>query len=245
MELVKGKMTSRQLAEWFNISYKHYANNRKAKLKELENFCDFKECYGGVEVIEILIPEYTKNIEDDLIYDAEVRKRKNHITSISGIVRDLIAHNDKYKEVPFETLRRRLTKAGIRTYGKTIEADSKGSCGSRKYIWAIKLDDYGHYRIMTQAEKSIYHDIMQKYVSGKQHMLEWEQQALIAKAVRNGEITAEEAIRQQQSYENFYLNVIGPFKDRTGCKLSCATEHEVLESMRELGLLKDELEAEK
>lgn len=45
--LKKGKMTSKNLAAWFGISYKYYMNHRKEKLEELKSFCDYDEVYGG------------------------------------------------------------------------------------------------------------------------------------------------------------------------------------------------------
>lgn len=48
-----GKMTSKELAEWFGISYNTYSKKIASYKKQLENYARFKSCYGGVEVLEI------------------------------------------------------------------------------------------------------------------------------------------------------------------------------------------------
>ena len=38
MELKLGKMTTKELAEWFGMSYGAFRNAKKKKMEELENF---------------------------------------------------------------------------------------------------------------------------------------------------------------------------------------------------------------
>lgn len=47
LKLILGKMTGKQLAEWFQISYTTYKNKTTKYLKKLENYCSFEKVYGA------------------------------------------------------------------------------------------------------------------------------------------------------------------------------------------------------
>lgn len=235
MELHTGKMTTKELAEWFGVTPGSFRVSKKKKLAELKNFAEFESIPSGRGVIinEVLIPVYTNHLDDDLLYDAQVRARENHLTSIAGMARDLIEHDPKYKDVGFETLKKRLKKAGVRTYGVTNDKEKPGVYGTRKYVWAIKVDDYNHYRFKTQAEEEVYQNILKEYTDSIDVANTFEQRALIDQAVLDGEISAEEGIFIRKDRENFFRYVIGPFKEKTGLQLVKTTEHEVYESMQD------------
>lgn len=55
-----GKMKSKEIADWFNITMVSYKILRKQKLKELEKYADFTVVYGGVIIIRIKYPVYMK-----------------------------------------------------------------------------------------------------------------------------------------------------------------------------------------
>jgi hypothetical protein len=61
MELHLGKMTNKELAEWFGIKTNSFTQHKKKKLEELKEFCFFDEVYGGVEITAIINPIYIKN----------------------------------------------------------------------------------------------------------------------------------------------------------------------------------------
>ena len=61
MELHLGKMTNKELAEWFGIKTNSFTQHKKKKLEELKDFCFFEEVYGGVEITAIINPVYIKN----------------------------------------------------------------------------------------------------------------------------------------------------------------------------------------
>ncbi len=46
-------MTSKEIAEWFGVSYGTYRNNKEEKLGELHDYADFEEIYGGVRINKI------------------------------------------------------------------------------------------------------------------------------------------------------------------------------------------------
>lgn len=52
-ELRLGKVTSKELADWFGISYGRFRNDKDSKLEELKLYCDFNEVYGGIYINNI------------------------------------------------------------------------------------------------------------------------------------------------------------------------------------------------
>lgn len=60
MELKLGKMTSKELAAWFGISYGSFRNKKTEKLKELTFYCSYELVYGGITISNIFIKEYLK-----------------------------------------------------------------------------------------------------------------------------------------------------------------------------------------
>lgn len=80
MELYLGKITSGEIAEWFNTSKATYWNNRKGCMQKLKDFCSFKEIRGGVIIEEIYIKVYNKtlNQEIDKLYLEEIIQHFNN-----------------------------------------------------------------------------------------------------------------------------------------------------------------------
>lgn len=71
MEPVKlhiGRMTSREIAEWLDISYSWYKHSRIKQLRKVEDFCRFNEVHNGIDIYEIFGPnvydkDYTRTVD--------------------------------------------------------------------------------------------------------------------------------------------------------------------------------------
>ena len=226
MELHLGKMSSQEIAEWMGISYTTFKQNHKKKLEYLENFAKFEVYHGGIDIQEIYISEYVKKLsEEDLYYINAIKETDNGLATISGITRKLKKDKKEFYDIAEKTLYKRMSKAGERTFGKTHDPESKGTHGTRHYIWAIKVDNYNHYRLMTQAERTIYEQIRDQYCKDKSKNIE--QMALLLDAYKRGEISAEEYA--DNSFElSFFGEVLFNFKVQTGYQLVRVTEHELL-----------------
>lgn len=234
-EIVKylklGKMTSKEIANWMQISYYTYRRNASKRLEYLKNFAKFTPCYGGVIIEEIYIDYYIKNIsEDDALYLNEIRQCKDGLSTISGMVRKLRATEEACQDLSESTLRYRLTKAGDRTFGKTIDPDSKGSHGTRHYIWALKIDDYNHYRLMNDEERKIYQRIFDDFCADKKTQEEIEQDSLMLDAYKKKEISAKDYAEYKLATSNYFDRVIAKFAEETGYYLVRTTEHELYEN---------------
>ena len=75
MKLTLGKMTSKQLAQWFGVLPSTYSHNISNYLNKLEDYCEFEKIYGGVVISEIYIEEYDKGLKlkDEKIYLEEIK----------------------------------------------------------------------------------------------------------------------------------------------------------------------------
>lgn len=72
IELKEGKITNKDLAEWFGIKPMTLSKNKEKKLKELEAFAEFYEDKGKIVITKILNPIYTKQASKskDIIFSA-------------------------------------------------------------------------------------------------------------------------------------------------------------------------------
>lgn len=88
------------------------------------------------------------------------------------------------------TAHRRLTETLIPLFGITSECFSQGEIGRRNYIWAIKLDDFNHYRLLTEEENKRFNKIIASCYMGSPEKIR--QEMLLRDALRDKEITSDE-----------------------------------------------------
>jgi hypothetical protein len=60
-ELKLGRITNKELVEWFGTTEIQINRKKKYWLKILEEYCDFEPIYGGVYINKIHKPYYVKN----------------------------------------------------------------------------------------------------------------------------------------------------------------------------------------
>ena len=228
MKLRLGNMKNAELAEWFNITSKTFENSRKKYLCKLETFAKFTLVRGGVFIEDIFIDTYIKNLDDDVkIYLEEVRKAEDNITSISGISECLLLQ-EEFNDISLDTMRGRMRRAGIKAFGNTIDEDSKGLYGSRRYVWAIKLyDKPNHYRYMTQEEENIFDQYLSGYYLSEPQRIK--KMASLEEAFKNSSsMTKEEYFKEKDQLNlNLFYDVISQFKKATGLQVVHATAHEI------------------
>lgn len=223
-------MTGHELAEWFNITYKYYSNNRKQYLNKLKEFAEFKEIYGGVEILDIKIDIYVKNLNDDVEkYLDSVKNANDHITSISGMAEEW--QQTDFQNCPFSTLKRRVRKAGEKAFGITVEQNSRGCYGSREYIWCIKnYSGPNKYRQFTDKEAKLFDELTEYFY--KSDAKKAQKLALLDDIYENAEdeeMTKEDYFRFK-SYINdnkSFKDIIQKFKDTTGKQIVRATQHDI------------------
>lgn len=226
-------MSSRELANWFSLSYNTYKNNIAKYLIRLEDYCEYEKIYGGVIIKEIYVEEYDNQltIRDQTIYLDEIKECVAHqdgLSTLSGMARKY-AEQGLYNSE--HTARRRLTKAGENLFGITKDLTSAGPAGMREYLWAIKLDDYNHYRLMTEAEEKRFDEIIANCYSIEPEKIK--KAKLLEDQLRNKEITTDEYFRVQDTLGlDTFKDCIFKFKEETGEMIVRCTKHDILETLQ-------------
>ena len=243
MELRIGKMTSREIAEWFGISYSSYRRSKQKKEELLEKllfYCSYKSIYGGIIVKEIFVSEYNKNLNTDASkeYLIQVKEANSNLCTIAGMTRKLrIEYPDTWGKLSESAVIKSLRNAGIALFGETNlplyreqEEKHSGPCGYREYCWAIKVNDFNKYRFLTEEENKIFDDLLQSYnISSKDIALKEQVEKEYKRQLVKREITIEEYDRKTSNIELF-PQLLSKFKKETGLVLVHATRHEILES---------------
>ena len=228
-QLTLGKIKSKDLAEWFGLSYGSFRVVKQQKLEELKMYCKFKEVYGGIEILEIYdnnnityIKENKKNY--DIVKSAFSEEwSDNGIDTCSNVA---IKIYDKYSN--------ELTVASNTAYNYTLKARKElfgvpflnaGELGSCVYIWCKKeIDKNGTviYKQFTDEEEQIRKDLMKKFFS-----TDIEKEIFIAEMVEMGEITKEQAYDALCSMKNLnksgYTGFLKALKELIGSDVSKAT----------------------
>lgn len=230
MELKLGKMTTRELAEWFGVSYNTIRKSVESKrryLSILEDFADYDEVYGGVFIKEIFISIYDKDLDKkmDSLYLEEIKQCECGLSTIAGMSR-------KYSidlEMSECQLKSRFTKSGNRLFGKYEkgERSALGEIGSREYTWAVKVDDFNTYRHLTDDESRRFDELIEE-VYGKVKPEEWREAALLEDYFKNSDMTKEEYFEMKEKRRfNFFSHVIARLKDEMGIVVTKVSQHQL------------------
>ena len=221
MQLKLGKMTSSELAEWFGVSKKTFTNNAQKYLDKLNDFAKYERVWGGVEILEIYMKEYIKGYSnvDDVYFNKEIDrciKEQDGLASIVGIANKAKLEVKEYAPLADNSLRYRMTKAANRNYGEN------GLMGTRAREWAIKLDDYNHYRMLTKEEYNIFAEVTSEFQSkSPEKSIEKEKLEI---RLREKEIDVDEYFKLVDVCElSIFPQIIWEFGARTGLKLVLAT----------------------
>lgn len=228
MELKIGKNSSKELAQWFNVSYNTYKNNISKYLSILEDYCKFEKIFGGAIIEEIYIKEYDKNlnVKDKKIYTDEINyciERQNGLSTVAGMARKYVRQGEYENE---NTARRRLNKSGVELFGKTDGLSAAGEIGVREYVWAIKVNDFNQYRFMTEEEEQIFNDIIMSCFSGDVETIK--SLGLLDDMLKNKEIDVDEYFEKKERFGNYnFQGCLFQFKKETGEVLVRATKHQL------------------
>lgn len=233
MELQIGKMTSRQLATWFGLSYNTYKNDISKYLDILNWYCTFEKIYGGViiQTVDKAIYDKTYNPQAQQIYLDEISRcveEQGGLSSITGMARKCVSEKIF---TSFDQAKRLLTIAGKQLFGKTANVMSYGPKGVREYVWGIKIDDFNHYRFMTVEEEQLFNEIIQtKYMKDPDIVKKTE---LLKESLKNNEITVDQYFAQEEELQGLYSfkGCIFAFKEETGEQISRCTKHELMDTI--------------
>ena len=228
MELRLGKMSTKDLAEWFGMSYGRFRNVKKQKLEELKNFCFFEEVYGGIEVTAIINPVYTKELNNiRQVYQKGFEELRKPLDTVSHINNQIY---EKYNEqLPTlssaESGYRYAIEVRNANYG--IPFKGKGSKGFCYYMWCKMEERDGEQFFIqfTEEEEQVKKELLKKHFGTNE-----EKDLLIAEMVTNGEISKEDAYDIMMEYRNLngkgFMSFLRELEKQIGSKVVKATKFE-------------------
>lgn len=227
MELKLGKMSSKELAEWFGISYTTYRRNPKKYLEKLHKYADYNTVYGGVEITCIHMSKYSKHCEaaeNDLYLD-EIKNCNDGLSTLSGMSNKLIRDHEEYKDMSDRAVIRRLSFSRNFLFGNPRVDFDKGSAGTCEYKWAVKLDNYNSFRQLTAEEEELFNQIIANVYGEAPDKVK--EEALLLDIFLNTDMSKEEYQRQREyiGKRGLFAECLDRFYMETGYRIVRATKH--------------------
>lgn len=228
MELHLGKMTNKELADWFGVKVNSFTQHKKKKLEELKNFCFYEEVYGGINVTAIINPIYSKNSQKIReIYQQGFEELRNPIDTVSNI-------NEKIYDKYHDNLPTLSSAASgyhyaieVRNANYGIPFKDFGKRGCCYYLWC-KVEQKGdevYFIQFDEREEQIKQNLLRKHFGTDE-----EKDILIAQMVDAGEITEAEAYRLTREYRglnsNGFMGFLKALEKEIGAKVVKATKFE-------------------
>ena len=211
MELKLGKMTTKELAQWFGISYGSFRTLKAKKLEELENYACFEEVYGGVEITAIIKSVYNKKDNQiRQIYQQGFEEFKQPIDTVSHINNQIF---DKYCD--------QLTTLSSPESGYRYAIEVRNA----HYGVPFKGNGTKGYVQFNEEEEKIKQELLKKYFGTNV-----EKDLLIAEMVTMGEISKEDAYDIMMEYRNLnaqgFMGFLKALEKEIGSKVVKATKFE-------------------
>lgn len=224
-ELELGIIKTKDLAEWFQISYSTFRKQKEQKLEELKLYAEFEEVYGGVNILKI-IDEGNKKYTKESRRNYEIVKssfdQEWSSTGIDSCSNVAIKIYDKHKNeltITDKTTEKYAQRARNELYGKPFV--SVGELGSCSYLWCRREYDKENnviiYTEFTDEEQAIKRELMKKYFS-----TDVEKEVMVAEMVNSGEITKAEAYDVLCEMKNLNNRGFMAFKSELELQLGCS-----------------------
>ena len=214
-ELRLGKVTNKELAVWFNTTDTQISRKKNIFLKKLEEYCQFKPVWGGVEIIEIYRSIYIKNKNYNIVKNNfDTAWSKNKLDSCKRVAGQIYQENKEQLTIKESTVYQYTKEVRNELYGRPMCYHGvKGSC---TYIWC-KKDDTGHLAFLSEKEEKIKKELLNKYFSTAD-----EKVVIVKNMVDKGEIKKEEAwitLDELLNLDHSYSSFMYEFKAKTGIQL--------------------------
>lgn len=229
-QLQLGKISSRELADWFGYAYGTYRGKKGQLLERLKQYCDYEEIYGGVIVKEIYFLEYEGDLLSEDVQEYLNQVKKYPLNSISNIAEE-ISKLPRYEKLSDSQRERRMSKAGKVGFGETKEEDSRGVYGTRKYQWSIKLDKPAEngkpYRDLTVEEQQIFNEYTTAVFGENPEVIQ--NLKLLDDKFKHTDMTKEEYFNHaaRLKFDGTFQDVIFKFREETGLMIVRATDHDL------------------
>ena len=162
-ELKLGKITLKELASWFGISYGSIRNKREKYFQELEEYADFKAGErGGVEILNIYIPVYVKkdNNYQQIKQKIPVAWDKSGLDLKKNVAQKLYSKEEF--SIKYSTVYSYVCKASNELYGKPSSLEG-GEIGNCHWVLCVKDQNTGKLRWFTYEENQQKQELRAKY----------------------------------------------------------------------------------
>lgn len=220
MVLKEGKISNKELAEWFGISANSFSKNKTKKLEELNFFAKYHiDEKNHIIIDEVINDSYNK------LGSENYRKIKEKIdkvwnedgldscSRVSEEIIEILTEEDKNFKLLPSTVYSYTREGRNELYGKPfMEGGQLGSC---IYLWCKKNKD-GSYSQLTEEESKIKKDLQTKYFGDTT-----EKQILVKAMVTAGEITKEEAWDVLEEMTNMRTGNFMGFLNELQSALNC------------------------
>lgn len=219
-QLVAGKISGKELADWFGITQNSLSKNKNHKLAELKFFADFHTEGSKVVIDKVLIPEYSK------VSNKNYQKIKEKIDPIwnetgldtcarvSQTIYSQLAEEDQEFNLQDRTVYDYTRKGRDELYGKP--GGSPGKLGKCDYVLCKIVN--GNFEFLTEEEQKIKRDLLTKYFGDTDAKIE-----IVKNMVNNNEIREEDAfgyLKKITKHDgNGYLDFIKELEKKIGYKI--------------------------
>jgi hypothetical protein len=229
MELKLGKMTTKEIAEWFGVSYGAFRNDKIKKFQELKRYAQFEEVYGGVNIKTIYKGVYNKKDNQiRQIYEQGFEEVRQPIDTVSNINNQI--YEKYYDKLPTLSSAQSGYHYAIEVrnekYG--VPFQNHGSAGCCYYCWCkqeIGDNDSPLYIPFTEEEQKIKEKLLTKFFGNQE-----EKTLLLQEMVLAGEIKKEEAWDIFTEFSNLnqagFTAFLKELESEIGAKVVKATKFE-------------------
>ena len=194
MEIRKGdKLTLKDLAVFFNISYSTIKHTKEKRLQLFNSFCDYHLEGKKIVIDEVIFSTYEKNQIDayrilsylyDRLSDAEkqeqlniderdeVNYRMNSFSGMASILKEI--YSKDYGLLSDRSIFTKVKRIADKYFGTTINPKkeytfkelieiTEGIYGVKNYVWAIKLEGKNEYRALSADEIKLFNKCLKNY----------------------------------------------------------------------------------
>lgn len=217
MELKEGKISNKDLAEWFGVSSTTFNHAKEKKLEELKYFAHFHLEGKKVIIDKVLNPIYSK--QGSKAYQM-VKDKVDEFWSPTGldsckrVSNQIVEYYGEQLKVADATAYDYTRKGRNELYGVPFE--SAGTLGTCIYTWCKKDGD--ELVPLSDEEQELKEFLIKKYFGDAT-----EKQILVAGMVETGEITQEEAwgvlTELTQMKGGRFMTFLSELQEKLGCQI--------------------------
>lgn len=202
LKLRLGKMSTKELAEWFGLAYSTFRKRKENLLKELNDYCLYDSIYGGVQIKYIYVEEYVNSKQNNnyKIVESHVDEEwdKSGLDTKINVAKKIYSKHQSELTIKQSTTYNYVRKAANVLYGPANNYNQSGLIGNCWYKICI-VNENGIRRQLTEEEQKRRREIRQKYCSDEEKEKREDIEDTIELQYKAGKITkeAKNEIREQ------------------------------------------------